>query len=135
MATLDSYGKPTNKFTTPSGRYKEIFKLKKMLEDADIMFDWIPHFGYPEDLLDRYPDLTEHYQICYPVFDCKHRYISCIEGFGTYGSQDDKLEIMGGLTKEESADRDCVVGWLTAENVFNRIKEHWDKTHNDQNVK
>ena len=29
-----------------SKKYKEIHKLKKMLEDADIPFDWIEGWGY-----------------------------------------------------------------------------------------
>ena len=135
MATLDSYGKPTNKFTAPSGRYKEIFKLKKMLEDADIMFDWTPHFGYLEDLLDKYPELTEHYQICYPIFDPDHRLVSVIEGFGTHGAENDKLEIMLNSPLKEAFSsfddkEDVVIGHLTAETVFEIIKEHWDSCHN-----
>ena len=37
---------------------------------------------------------------------------------GSYGRTDDKLELMGLLTKEES-ECDEVEGWLTAEDVFN----------------
>ena len=98
-------------------KYKEIFKLKEMLERANIDFEFKKfnmNFG-PE---------VEHYQICCP--NCENRYISVVEGFGTYGESADKLEIMGLLTEEESED-DCVKGWLTAENVFNRIKKHLNK--------
>lgn len=61
----------------------------------------------------------EHWHINYP--NREKRIISVIEGIGTYGEADDKLEIMGGLTEEE-AENDDVAGWLTAENVFERIK-------------
>ena len=48
--------------------------------------------------------------------------VSAIEGFGSYGYADDLIEIMGLLTPEES-ENDSVKGWLTAEEVFKRIKE------------
>jgi hypothetical protein len=56
------------------------------------------------------------------------RMISAIEGYGTYGygmygEQGDFIEIMGLLTSEEEAYWGSVRGFLTAENVFWRIKE------------
>ena len=58
-----------------SKKYKEIFKLKKMLEDAGIPFSWNEGWGYDEEKLKELrkvaPDLVEHYQICYPVFCIK----------------------------------------------------------------
>lgn len=96
--------------------YKEIFRLKEMLDKANIEYEFRDRNIY----LPPY----EHYQICCP--NCENRYISVVEGFGTYGESADKLEIMGLLTEEESED-DCVKGWLTAENVFNRIKKHLNK--------
>lgn len=88
-----------------SQKYKEIFKLKKMLEDAEIPFYFKEGLGYLEELYRIFPDLCEHYQICYPSE--KDRWISVIEGFGTLGGDHDKLEIMGGLTPLESH-RCCV---------------------------
>lgn len=74
------------------------------------------------------------WQICYPVSrPIGERALSCIQHFGSYGGAANKLEIMGLLTPEE-AEYDCVVGWLDAENVFNRIMTHWLSTkeyHND----
>ena len=98
-----------------SHKYKEIFKLKKMLEDAKIPFDF---FEADPDMRTLIPE-WEHWHINYP--NREKRIISVIEGIGTYGEADDKLEIMGGLTEEE-AENDDVAGWLTAENVFERIK-------------
>jgi hypothetical protein len=115
-----------------SEKYKEIFKLKKMLEDVKIPFSWNEGWGYGEEELKELrkiaPDLIEHYQICYPIFDCEYRWISVIEGFGTYGAEKGKLEIMGGLTQwEKDVYSDEVVGYLTAYDVFQRIKNHWEE--------
>lgn len=116
-----------------SKKYKEIFKLKKMLEDAGIPFSWNEGWGYDEDKLKELqkvaPDLMEHYQICYPVFDPEHRWISVIEGFGTFGAEKDRLEIMGGFTPWERYEYgdEPVMGGLTARNVYQRIKNHWEE--------
>ena len=116
-------------------KYKEIFKLKELLENTSIPFDFIEGWGYnaeeTAELKKICPDLIDRYQICYPVFAEPYRKISVIEGFGTYGSEEDKLEVMGLLTPEES-ERDVVVGWLTAEEVFNRIKDDWEMKNNTQ---
>ena len=73
------------------------------------------------------PDLVEHYQICYPVFDPNYRVISVIKGFGTFGAEEDKLEI---TLKIKDGD-DVVIERLTAEEVFIIIKKHWDSVcHN-----
>lgn len=110
-------------------KYNEIFTLKEMLEKANIPFDWIESWGYSgkelEKLRETAPDLIEHYHICYPCQGDKMR-ISVIEGFGTYGEDQDLLEIMGGLTPEEQED-DAVRGWLDAEDVFKRIKQDHER--------
>lgn len=104
--------KKKNKFT-------EIYKLKDMLEKAYIPFEFTDGWPFMDDpelvktAKEKFPDLLDHYQICYPSFE--DRYMSVIQGFGTYGSDEDKLEIM--------VDGD-VEGYLTAENVFARIKKH-----------
>lgn len=116
-----------------SKKYKEIFKLKKMLEEAGIPFSWNEGWGYDKEKLKELqkvaPDLMEHYQICYPVFDPEHRWISVIEGFGTFGAEKDKLEIMGGFTPWERYEYgdEPVMGGLTARNVYQRIKNHWEE--------
>lgn len=93
--------------TNPS--YMEILKLDKMLTEADI-----PH------TLDRFMD---GWQICYPCRMHNSIVMDAIEHYGSYGNCDDKLEIMGLLIPEE-AQWDSVVGWLTAEDVFERIRKH-----------
>ena len=51
---------------------------------------------------------------------------SVIEHCGSYGREEDKLEIMGLLTEEE-LEVDEVKGYLTAEEVFGRIIDDWEK--------
>ena len=106
---------------------KEIFKLKRMLEKADIPFEFIEGFGYDPSLKISYPDIMEHYQICYP--SRKDMKISVIEGFGTHGREQDRLEILGGFTPwEQFKHGNSPIGFLTAKNVFKRIKKDWDET-------
>ena len=100
-----------------SKKYKEIFRLKKMLEDANIPFDF---FEMDPEARKIMPEV-EHLDINYA--NRGNFIVSAVEGTGTYGEQDDKLEIMGGLTEEEKEEGYEVVGWLTAEEVFERIKK------------
>lgn len=92
-------------------KYTEILKLKDMLEKAGIPF--------------KFEDSFDGYHICYPKAG-EERVCSVIEHCGSYGHDKDLLEIMGLLTEEEAAEDD-VAGWLTAENVFSRIKADFDK--------
>lgn len=100
-------------------RYTEIFKLKEMLEDAHIPFEWIEHGGDKQG-----------YQICYPEKDGKG-VCFVIEHSYSYGSERDLLEIQGLLTPEEEKDYggDTVLGYLTADDVFSRISKHWEKAN------
>ena len=66
-------------------RYKEILKLKGMLEKAKIPFEFSELFG--------------GYHITYPIN--KFRICSVIEHDRSYGSEQDLLEIKGLLTKNE----------------------------------
>ena len=99
----------------PSEKYNEIFKLKSMLEENHIPFEWVEH-----------KDFRNGYQICYPGKGEKY-VCSVIEHSFSYGSQKDLLEIQGLLTEKEE-ECDSVVGNLTADNVFQRILSHWNGT-------
>ncbi len=90
---------------------REIDKLKKMLDDADIPYE------YSHTILG-------HDHICYPEGLISYRRCSVIFGSGTYGYEKGLLEIMGLLTPEEE-EMDSVVGYLSAENVFERISKDW----------
>lgn len=93
--------------------YKEIFRLKEMLELDCIPFEFL--------------NLFDGYQIRYPDYTYNNNYIcSVIEHNFSYGNTHDLLELSGLLTREEES-LDSVVGYLSAEEVFERIKRHWFK--------
>ncbi|MFI3329142.1 MAG: hypothetical protein R3Y05_01495 [bacterium] len=81
-------------------------KLKEMLQEVGIEY----HFGSnPNEQITILDNLNEK------------MLISVIFKEYSYGYKDNLLEIMGGLTEYEYLS-DCVVGYLTADNVFKRIK-------------
>lgn len=88
-------------------KYEEIQKLKEMLDENGIPNDFCPMEIW-----------AEGYHIYYP--NRKNRVCSIIMFPFSYGFADGKLEIMGLLTEEES-ELDDVVGYLSAEEVFQRI--------------
>jgi len=79
--------------------YKEILKLKQMLEDAEIPFECNEQFGgwriaYPNDI---------------------HTQLSAIENMGSSGSLNDRIEVWNF--------EDDPMGYLTAEEVFAMIQK------------
>lgn len=99
--------------------YKEIIKLKEMLEKANIPFDFFRFLDGDEYFPKSYLDMMDGYVLKYPNRG-SGEVCSVIEHGGSYGHEADKLEIMG-LTGT-----DDVEGWLSAEEVFNRIKKHYE---------
>lgn len=89
--------------------YDEIFKLEAMLKEAQIPF-----------VFKRHPGMNG-FQICYPTYG-RERICSVILHNGSYGREQGLLEIMGLLMPWE--DGDDVLGYLTADDVFERIKAH-----------
>ena len=87
--------------------YTEILKLDKMLTDANI-----PH------TIDRFLD---GWQVVYSING--KRIADAIQHYGSYGNTENLLEIMGLVKPEETSD--SVLGHLTADDVFNRISEHY----------
>lgn len=86
-------------------RYQEILKLDKMLDAMEI----------PHETIRRY----DGWQVIYP--NDKDRVADVIECFGSYGHEEDLLEIMGLLTEEEGR----VLGYLTAIEVCERMAKHY----------
>ncbi|MDD6970680.1 MAG: hypothetical protein SPH83_02380 [Treponema sp.] len=88
-------------------------ELRCLLNEAGI-----PYEDHPEpqvlSVMDRVWYVRDGNVIC-----------SAIWGMGSYGYKDGLIEIMGLLTEEER-ERDDVVGYLTPEEVFWRIKRDWE---------
>ena len=110
IIAAESWWIPMNEQAANSA-YQEILRLDHLLTEAEI-----PHS------MQRAGD---GWRIAYPA-DGKKRVCSIVEYTGTYGHRQDRLEIMGLLNPEERKG-DTVVGWLTAENVFDRIKRDWER--------
>lgn len=88
----------------------EILKLKEMLEEAKIPFEFTDGLMFDKPA----------YKIT--INDKENRYLcDVIYNFGSYGYKQNLLEIMGALTEEENEDN-SVLGHLTAEEVFKRFK-------------
>ena len=85
--------------------WTQVDELITMLEKTDIPFTVTSSHGRP--------------QVWYP--DDKHPVCDAICHWGSYGHQTGLIEIMG-LTHND----DSVEGYLTADEVFARIKEHWE---------
>ena len=90
--------------------YTEILRLDKMLTEANI-----PH------TLER---MMDGWCLLYPTKESA--IADAIQHCGSYGSFANLLEIMGLLTPEEEQ-RDSVKGWLTADDVFKRMSEHYSQ--------
>ena len=91
--------------------YQEILRLEEMLKDAGIAYQ-----------IDR---VRDGWHIAFPC-NGEKRKCSIREFSGTRGCAKDRLEIAGLLNAEERK-YDDRVGWLTAENVFDRIKRDWER--------
>ena len=99
-------------------KYTEILKLKDMLEKANIPFE------FTDDLFNttNTSRLWFSQSASYPAYQIRiGNLCDVIEHYGSYGNEQDLLEIMGGLTAKEQLD-DGILGWLTAEEVFKRFK-------------
>ena len=88
----------------------EILTLDDMLTGAEIPHTFEPEWG--------------GYHLCYPDSELDARVCSVILHRSSFGREAGLLEIMGLLTPDEE-EHDSVCGWLTAEDVFDRIEKHW----------
>lgn len=86
--------------------YNEIFKLKELLEEGNIPFEF-------KNIYDGYQVIIKNKN--------NFRIADAIQHNFSYGNEEDLLEIMGGLTEEEE-EFNSVRGWLSSEEVFKRFK-------------
>lgn len=110
--------------------YKEIFKLKVMLDEENIAYEF---YDNSQDNAYSNGKPYIHYQIIVKEQYSNNNLISVIEGIGTYGEKQDLLEIMGCLTEQERKE-DCVKGSLTAEEVLKRIKDKFFNINKDGSI-
>lgn len=94
-----------------SEKYTEIFRLKEMLERENIPFEFEKDEEYKEYII-RIPKEYNKEEWLMIVYQGEH----------TYGGRNNLLEICGGTTLEERKEQgEEYLGYLTAENVFERI--------------
>lgn len=107
-------------------KYTEILKLKEMLEEANIPFTFTDDSFNAKEKLGKNPAEAALYRRLYPAYQMRLGNLAdVIQHNGSYGNEQDLLEIMGGLTEEEEK-YDSVLGYLTAEEVFKRFKYCWE---------
>ncbi len=97
--------------------YTEILKFAEMLKQVEIPF--------------KISELHGGYHIQYP--SDSNCVCSVVEHSFSYGAENNLLEIMGLLTEQERAEDICddsaVKGYLSAENVFERISKHYAENY------
>lgn len=92
-------------------KYTEILKLNEMLTKYEIPYS-----------VDR---MLDGYQIVY--FYNGERIADAVQHCGSYGEDENLIEIMGCLTPEEEEEGANALGWLTAEEVFERFLKDFQK--------
>ena len=98
----------------------ELDRLVCMLDKENIPYEF-------NHTISKKLPMLNMYRIAYPSIEgivC-----SAIQGNGSYGNEENLIEIKGLLTDEEM-EIDTVLGYLTAEDVFSRIKTHWEMVKN-----
>lgn len=113
-------------YTTELERFRELNKLTDWLIKYASAYDWrVERFDRvvtPEspvtDLItgDEVNDIGQHMVI---VYSNDKRIFDAICHYGSYGYHNGLLEIMGSIVSEEDGDQ--VVGYLTADDVVERI--------------
>ena len=95
--------------------YKEIWILKAALQEAGIPFS--------------FHRLYDGWQLCYPK-DGEERICSIVQHYFSYGHEFNLLEILGLNTETE--EKEGVGGFLSAVEVFHRIKNNYEGKENDK---
>ena len=94
-----------------------------MLEEAGIPFTFTNGFFKVKELIKKY----HSWKPFYPAYRIQlGNFADVVEHKCSSGNEDDLLEIMCAVTKEEEQERGAVIGHLTAEEVFKRFKYCWE---------
>lgn len=102
-------------------KYTEILKLKEMLEQENIPFEFNDDFFGEKERNGINADPKYYPAYSLVIYKDGKQLCDAVEHYGSYGQGQDLLEIMGGLTMEEGRS-DGVLGWLSADDVFKRFK-------------
>ena len=103
---------------------KELNKLEQWLVANNIHYERIDKEDIPIDEEHPYCLVQfEQHQICVPEQDYIRREWDAVCHRGSYGAEEGLLEIMGTIVRDNAGDN--VEGWLTAEEVIERIKEKY----------
>lgn len=103
---------------------KELDKLEQWLIDNGIKYERIDKDDIPIDKDHTYCLMQfEQHQICVPEYDVQHREWDAICYRGSCGAEEGLLKISGTIVRDDSGD--SVEGWLTAEDVTERVKEKY----------
>jgi len=100
-------------YTSTDPKYTEIIKLHDLLIEANI-----PH---------EFENFMNGYQVRL------NDDVDAVQHFGSYGEEQNLIEIMGGVTQEEH-EHDSVLGYLTADEVFARFKYCYEHNTNTYEV-
>lgn len=95
---------------------RELYKLHNLLEDRQIKHEFIieENGKYTRRMIKIHDEIDgQRFEI-----------LSAICHYGSYGYEQGLIEILGLLTREEERESN-VVGYLTADNVFRRVKKYY----------
>ena len=76
--------------------------------------------GIPYERIDEGDELFDRHQICVPGYSEPKWDAIC--QYGSYGAEEGLLEIYGTIVDQNAGD--AVEGWLTAQDVIERIEEN-----------
>lgn len=97
-----------------------INRMSRDLTEMNKLEDYLKANGFEYKREDQDVELMDIHQII--VFENGVRSWDAICHYGSYGADKGLLEIMGNIVNEKEVG-DSVEGWLTAEDVVNRIEE------------
>ena len=108
----------------------QLNKLEQYLKDHKI-----PYERFDNDDIPYSPTITyafkksERHQICVPGYSADNREWDAICQRGSYGAEEGLLEIYGSIVPENAGD--SVEGWLTANDVIERIEKVYGENETD----
>lgn len=95
--------------------------MQRDLTQLNKLEQWLKDHNYAYERIDKEGPVDTHQVIVYKELDSRRfRSWDAVCHYGSYGSTRGLLEIMGTIVSPEAGD--SVEGWLTAEEVIERIQ-------------